>query len=73
MAEISEGRWTAKLDGDFVVFIIGAKVRTRFEGGVRCRYSDRCGACWLTSRGIGWPGSTEVSSATRATASGRSG
>ncbi|MDQ1615211.1 MAG: hypothetical protein QOJ60_1150 [Actinomycetota bacterium] len=24
---VNEGRWTARLDGDFVVFIIGAKVR----------------------------------------------
>ena len=26
MAEILEGRWTANIDGDFVVFIIGARV-----------------------------------------------
>ena len=26
MAGIREGRWTAKIDGDFVVFIIGARI-----------------------------------------------
>jgi hypothetical protein len=25
MAEVKQGRWTAKIDGDFVVFIIGAR------------------------------------------------
>jgi hypothetical protein len=30
MAEIRQGRWTAKIEGDFVVFIIGARLqRTR--------------------------------------------
>jgi hypothetical protein len=26
MADVKEGRWTAKIDGDFVVFIIGARI-----------------------------------------------
>ena len=26
MAEIKQGRWLAKIEGDFVVFIIGTKV-----------------------------------------------
>lgn len=29
MAEIRQGRWTAKIDGDFVVFIIGARLDPR--------------------------------------------
>jgi hypothetical protein len=32
VADILEGRWTAKLDGDFVVFIIGAQVHNPFRG-----------------------------------------
>ncbi|MCW2544269.1 MAG: hypothetical protein JWM40_1821 [Frankiales bacterium] len=31
MANINEGRWTAHIDGDFVVFIIGAKLRNPFR------------------------------------------
>lgn len=31
MAEILEGRWTAEVDGDFVVFLIGAQVRNPFR------------------------------------------
>jgi hypothetical protein len=26
MADIKQGRWTAEIEGDFVVFIIGARV-----------------------------------------------
>jgi hypothetical protein len=29
MAEIKQGRWMAQIDGDFVVFLIGARVNTR--------------------------------------------
>jgi hypothetical protein len=29
---VNEGRWTVELDGDFVVFIIGAKVRNPLRG-----------------------------------------
>ena len=29
MADINEGRWTAELDGDFVVFLIGARPSLR--------------------------------------------
>ncbi|MCW2821512.1 MAG: uncharacterized protein JWQ67_1822 [Marmoricola sp.] len=29
MAEIRQGRWTARLDGDFVVFLIGARLELR--------------------------------------------
>lgn len=32
MTQVLEGRWTAKIDGDFVVFIIGAQVRNPFRG-----------------------------------------
>ena len=28
MAEVNEGRWTAEIEGDFVVFIIGARVNS---------------------------------------------
>ena len=31
MADILEGRWTAKIDGDFVVFLIGARVGNPFR------------------------------------------
>jgi Domain of unknown function (DUF4188) len=27
MAEVNQGRWTARIDGDFVVFIIGARLQ----------------------------------------------
>jgi hypothetical protein len=29
MAEIRQGRWTARIDGDFVVFLIGARLSAR--------------------------------------------
>jgi hypothetical protein len=29
MAEINQGRWTAQVEGDFVVFVIGARVQAR--------------------------------------------
>jgi fumigallin biosynthesis monooxygenase-like protein len=29
MAEVKEGRWTAQIDGDFVVFLIGARLELR--------------------------------------------
>jgi hypothetical protein len=29
MPDIKQGRWTAEIDGDFVVFVIGAQVNTR--------------------------------------------
>jgi hypothetical protein len=29
MSEVRQGRWTAKIDGDFVVFIIGARLDLR--------------------------------------------
>src|SRR3954454_701883 len=29
MAEVRQGRWTAQIDGDFVVFLIGARVDWR--------------------------------------------
>jgi hypothetical protein len=29
MAEIRQGRWTAKVEGDFVVFLIGARLNAR--------------------------------------------
>jgi hypothetical protein len=31
MAEIKPGRWTAEIEGDFVVFIIGARVNSRWQ------------------------------------------
>lgn len=31
MAEVKQGRWTAKLDGDFVVFIIGARFNSKWQ------------------------------------------
>jgi hypothetical protein len=31
MAEVRQGRWTAKLDGDFVVFIIGARLNSKLQ------------------------------------------
>jgi len=29
MAEINQGRWTARIEGDFVVFVIGARLSAR--------------------------------------------
>lgn len=29
MAEIKQGRWTAQIEGDFVVFLIGARIQPR--------------------------------------------
>ena len=43
----NDGRWTAELDGDFVVFIIGAAVRNPFKAPRRGRCSARCRRCWL--------------------------
>jgi hypothetical protein len=31
MAEVKQGRWTAEIDGDFVVFIIGARVNSKWQ------------------------------------------
>lgn len=31
MADINQGRWTAEIEGDFVVFIIGARVNSRWH------------------------------------------
>ena len=31
MADINKGRWTAEIEGDFVVFIIGARVNTKWR------------------------------------------
>ena len=31
MAEIKQGRWTAEIEGDFVVFIIGARVNSKWQ------------------------------------------
>ena len=31
MADIKQGRWTAEIEGDFVVFIIGARVNSRWH------------------------------------------
>ena len=31
MAEINKGRWTAEIEGDFVVFIIGARVNSKWQ------------------------------------------
>ncbi len=31
MAEINAGRWTAEIEGDFVVFIIGARVNSKLQ------------------------------------------
>ena len=31
MAEVRQGRWTAEIDGDFVVFIIGARVNSKLQ------------------------------------------
>jgi len=28
MADVKQGRWTAEIDGDFVVFIIGARINS---------------------------------------------
>ena len=29
MADVNQGRWTAQIDGDFVVFLIGARLQAR--------------------------------------------
>jgi hypothetical protein len=31
MAEVRRGRWTAEIDGDFVVFIIGARINSKIH------------------------------------------
>ncbi len=31
MADIKQGRWTAEIEGDFVVFIIGARVNSKWQ------------------------------------------
>lgn len=31
MAEVRQGRWTAEIDGDFVVFIIGARLNSKLQ------------------------------------------
>ena len=31
MTDIKQGRWTAEIDGDFVVFIIGARVNSKWQ------------------------------------------
>lgn len=31
MADIRQGRWTAEIEGDFVVFIIGARVNSKWQ------------------------------------------
>jgi len=31
MAEVRTGRWTADIEGDFVVFVIGARINTKFR------------------------------------------
>jgi hypothetical protein len=31
MADIRQGRWTAEIEGDFVVFLIGARINSLFE------------------------------------------
>jgi hypothetical protein len=31
MADIRQGRWTAEIDGDFVVFVIGARVNSKLH------------------------------------------
>ena len=31
MADIKKGRWTAEIEGDFVVFIIGARVNSKWQ------------------------------------------
>ena len=31
MADVHQGRWTAELDGDFVVFLIGARINSKLQ------------------------------------------
>ena len=31
MTEVRQGRWTAEIDGDFVVFIIGARINSKLQ------------------------------------------
>ena len=31
MADIRQGRWTAEIDGDFVVFLIGARINSKLQ------------------------------------------
>jgi hypothetical protein len=31
MADIKQGRWTAEIEGDFVVFIIGARINSKWQ------------------------------------------
>jgi hypothetical protein len=31
MADVRQGRWTAEIDGDFVVFLIGARINSKLQ------------------------------------------
>ena len=31
MADVRQGRWTAEIDGDFVVFMIGARINSKLQ------------------------------------------
>lgn len=31
MADVRQGRWTAEIDGDFVIFLIGARINSKFQ------------------------------------------
>ena len=31
MAEVHQGRWTAEIEGDFVVFLIGARINSKLQ------------------------------------------
>jgi len=31
VADVRQGRWTAEIDGDFVVFIIGARINSKLH------------------------------------------
>ena len=31
MVDIKQGRWTAEIEGDFVVFIIGARINSKWQ------------------------------------------
>jgi hypothetical protein len=50
MAEVRQGRWTADIDGDFVVFIVGARLNSKLQAVVasqlRCKSWRTLVPCW---------------------------
>ena len=46
MADVKNGRFAAKIDGDFVVFLIGMRINQLWAVQSGCRCRGRCRGCW---------------------------